>query len=92
MTTITHRTIEEVDDALGIMWFEADQQGDGSLRAEIERVAQPFYRPLAPSGMIRETVERAHDLFERVRDEYLERAGPSVSGELVACPHCREEE
>ena len=78
--------IEEMDEALAMLWYQVDRFGDYDLREEIEEVADGFITPGQGD------VERAHGVFRRVHAEYPPPVQARFGVRLVGCPHCREED
>ena len=78
--------IEEMDEALAMLWYQVDRIGNRGLREEIEEVADGFMTPGEGD------VERAHDVFRRVHTECSPEVQARFGLRLVRCPHCTGEE
>ena len=78
--------IEEMDEALAMLWYQVDRIGNRGLREEIEEVADGFMTPGEGD------VERAHRVFRRAHEQYTPETQVRFGLRLVRCPHCEREE
>ena len=83
--------LDDIDDALGMLWVQMYQLGHIHFQRDIEEVAELFmYTNDTPLGQ--EAVERAHRVFERVHDEYTPEIQKRIGHQLVRCPYCEQED
>ena len=87
MTTTTQPLIDQVEEALAMLWFHMDHIGNARFQEEIEEVSDAFPEPEG-SASARSIVRRAHDLFQRVHAFYSPRTQRRTGHTLVRCPHC----
>ncbi len=87
MTAKTQPMTERVEEDLAILWFQMDRLGNSRFQQEIEEVSDLFpVQEDSPEG--RRVLERAHDIFRRVRREYPAEVLGRMGMEPVGCPHC----
>ena len=86
MSKTSPTMIEEMDEALAMLWYQVDRFGDYDLREEIEEVADGFMAPGEGD------VERAHRAFRRAHEQYTPATQARFGVRQVGCPHCREED
>ncbi len=82
MSVTNDTMVDQVEEGLALLWFEMEEAGHAGFQEEIEEVGRLFPVPEgSPFG--RRVIERAHDLFERVRAEFA-----PMGRRPVPCPHC----
>ena len=87
MTTTTLLLIDQIEEALAMLWFQMDHIGNTRFQEEIEEVSDAF--PATEDGpSALSIVRRAHDLFQRVHAFYSPRTQKRTGHTLVKCPHC----